>query len=238
MKNAWKKSLSLVVPAHNAENSISNSIIEYTKIFYDFDEFEIIVVCNACSDNTFEVVKKLEPEYPIKIINIPHRGKGNALRRGFDKAKYELIGFLDSDNPFSLEKIKKMVYSLEYYDVAIATKYLRGSLKNKRGINDSQLRRMIALGGQIFTRIIFELKFRDTQAGAKFFRKNVWKSIRKNIVCVGFEFDIEILYKSKKNGFKIIEFYTPLVKYEKFSTVRLRYLIGMIYRLIKMRISS
>ena len=33
----------------------------------------------------------------------------------------------------------------------------------------------------------------------------------------------------------IVEFYTPLVKYEKFSTVRLRYLAGMVYRLIKLR---
>lgn len=232
------KGFSLIVPAHNSEKVIENSIIEYSNIFSCFDKFEIIVVCNACSDNTFEVVKKLENNYPIKIINIPHRGKGNALRRGFDKAKYELMGFLDSDNPFSLEKIREIVNSLEIYDMSIATKYLRGSLKNKRGVKDSDIRRIIALGGQLFTRIIFDLKFRDTQAGAKFFRKEVWDSIGKNIICIGFDFDIELLYKSKKKGFKIAEFYTPLVKYEKFSTVRLRYLVGMVYRLAKMRFLS
>ena len=55
------------------------------------------------------------------------------------------------------------------------------------------------------------------------------------MICVGFDFDIELLYKSKKHNFTIAEFYTPLVKYEKFSTVRLRYLAGMVYRLIKLR---
>lgn len=234
----FKKSLSLIIPAHNAEHILKKSIIEYNKIFSDFDEFEIIIVCNACSDNTFGVAKKLAENYPIEIINIPHRGKGNALRRGFDKAKYDLIGFLDSDNPFSLEKIREMVFSLNNYDIAIATKYLRGSLKNKRGVKDSQIRRIIALGGQLFTRFFFGLKFRDTQAGAKFFRKEVWKKIGKNIICIGFDFDIEFLYKSKKQNFSLVEFYTPLVKYEKFSTVRLRYLAGMIYRLTKMRFSS
>jgi glycosyltransferase involved in cell wall biosynthesis len=235
MINEEKRNLSLVIPAHNAEKVIEKSIISYNKIFSDFDNFEMIVVCNACSDNTFEVVKNLKKNYPIEIINIPHRGKGNALRRGFDKAKYELVGFLDSDNPFSLNKIKEMVLSLRYYDMVIATKYLKGSLKNKRGINDSQIRRIIALGGQLFTRIVFGLKFRDTQAGAKFFRKEVWNAIGKNMICIGFDFDIELLYKSKKKGFRIAEFYTPLVKYEKFSTVRLKYLAGMIYRLIKLR---
>ena len=103
MKGEFKKSLTLVIPAHNAEKVIENSIIEYCNIFSYFDKFEIIVVCNACSDKTLDVVQKLKKNYPIEIINIPHRGKGNALRRGFDKAKYELIGFLDSDNPFNLE---------------------------------------------------------------------------------------------------------------------------------------
>ena len=235
MNGEFKKSLSLVIPAHNAENIIENSVIEYNKIFSDFEEFEIIIVCNACSDRTFEVSKKLAEKYPILILNIPHRGKGNALRRGFNKAKYENMGFLDSDNPFSLEKIKQMVNSLNEYDITIATKYLKGSLKNKRGVKDSQIRRIIALGGQFFVRFLFGLKFRDTQAGAKFFRKNVWEKIGKDIICVGFDFDIEFLYRSKKQKFSIAEFYTPLIKYEKFSTVRIKYLIGMVYRLIKLR---
>ena len=230
-----KKNLSLIIPAHNAEHIIENSVIEYSNIFSDFENFEIIIVCNACTDDTLEVVTKLAEKYPIEILNIPHRGKGNALRRGFDKAKYDLMGFLDSDNPFSLQKIKEMVYSLEDYDIAIATKYLKGSLKSKKGIKDSQIRRLVALGGQTFVRFFFGLKFRDTQAGAKFFRRKVWKSVGNNMICVGFDFDIELLYKSKKHKFKVAEFYTPLVKYEKFSTVRLRYLAGMVYRLIKLR---
>jgi glycosyltransferase involved in cell wall biosynthesis len=236
MKNeVSKKSLSLIIPAHNAEHIIEDSVIEYNNIFSDIEEFEIIIVCNACTDNTFKVVTNLAKRYPIKILNIPHRGKGNALRRGFDKAQFQLMGFLDSDNPFSLQKIREMVNSLDKYDLTIATKYLKGSLKSKKGVQDSQLRRIIALGGQTFVRIFFNLKFRDTQAGAKFFRRYVWESIGKNIICVGFDFDIELLYKSTKKGFNIAEFYTPLIKYEKFSTVRIKFIAGMVYRLIKLR---
>tara|TARA_Y100000310_G_C20649806_1_gene798741 strand:+ start:863 stop:1582 length:720 start_codon:yes stop_codon:yes gene_type:complete len=239
MKNeVSKKSLSLIIPAHNAEHIIEDSVIEYNNMFSDFNEFEMIIVCNACSDNTFEVVTNLANSYPIVTINIPHRGKGNALRRGFNLAKYELMGFLDCDNPFSLIKIREMVENLEKNDISIATKYLKGSLKNKKGVSDSQLRRLIALGGQAFVRLFFGLKFRDTQAGAKFFRKKVWKKVGKNIICVGFDFDIEFLYKAKKHKFKVAEFYTPLVKYEKFSTVRARYIAGMMYRLIKMRLTN
>lgn len=237
MKKGIKKSLSLIIPAHNAEHIIEKSVREYYDIFSkEVEKFEIIIVCNACNDNTFEVSKRLSENYPIKVINIPHRGKGNALIRGFNLAQYELMGFIDCDNPFSLEKILEMVNSLDEYDVAIATKYLGGSFKSKKGVEDSQLRRIIALGGQTVSRIVFGLKFRDTQAGAKFFRKEVWDSIGKNFICIGFDWDIELLYRSSKKGFKIAEFYTPLIKYEKFSTVRVRYLAGMLYRLFKMRI--
>jgi glycosyltransferase involved in cell wall biosynthesis len=199
------------------------------------DLFEIIIVCNACDDNTFEVSKELAKTFPIKVINIPHRGKGNAIIRGFRIAQYDRLGFLDCDNPFSLEKIVKMVNALDNYDLAIASKYLRGSFKGKKGVRDSDKRRIIALGGQLVSLIIFNLTFRDTQAGAKFFRKQVWQSIGNKMTCVGFDFDIELLYKSKKKGFTIAEFYTPLTRVEEFSTVRIKYLAGMLYRLFKMR---
>jgi len=238
MKNeVLEKNLSLIIPAHNAEHILEESIKEYNTIFSHFDKFEIIIVCNACSDNTLEVSKKLAENYPVNIIDIPHRGKGNALIRGFRLAKYNTMGFLDVDNPFGSNQILDMINNLheDVCDMSIATKYLKGSLKNKRGVQDSQLRRIIALGGQMFSRLFFNLRFRDTQAGAKFFKDSVWQSISRNLICVGFDFDIELLYKSKKRGFRIAEFYTPLIKYEKFSTVRVRYLAGMVYRLIKLR---
>jgi len=235
-KSLLKKSLSLIIPAHNAEHIIEKSVAEYNDVFSNkMENFEMIIVCNACTDNTFKVANQLAEKFQITVLNIPNRGKGNALIRGFKLAKFDLMGFLDVDNPFSSEKILEMVNSLEDYDLAIATKYLRGSLKSKKGVQDSQMRRLIALGGQTFSRIFFGLRFRDTQAGAKFFKKEVWDSIGKNFICIGFDFDIELLYKSKKKGFKIVEFYTPLIKYEKFSTVRLKYLAGMVYRLIKLR---
>jgi glycosyltransferase involved in cell wall biosynthesis len=228
-----KGGLSLIIPAHNSEKVIETSLKEYNKVFSKkFKEFEIIVVCNACTDNTFKICKNLEPELPIKIINIIERGKGNALIKGFKQAKYDIIGFLDSDNPFDLEKISKMIDNLKNNDVVIVTKFLRGKIKQQEFLS----RRIISLGGSIFTKIIFGFKFRDTQGGAKFFKRYVWEKINKNLICVGFDIDIEFLYKILKNKFKIAEVYIPLES-EKFSTVRIKYLPGMVYRLIKLRLA-
>ena len=127
-----------------------------------------------------------------------------------------------------------MVKNLEQYDVFIASKYLKGQAK----IQDSLLRRLFSLGGSVFSKFFFKLSFRDTQAGAKFFRRAVWEKIDKNFICLGFDFDIEFLYKINKFSFKILEDYISLSKYEKFSTVSVKYLPGMIFRLLKLRFSK
>ena len=98
------------------------------------------------------------------------------------------------------------------------------------------MRRLVSLGGGIFSKFFFRLNFKDTQAGAKFFKRKVWERIDRNFICLGFDFDIEFLYKTYKAKFKILEYYTPLSKYEKFTTVRLKYLPGMVFRLLKLRL--
>ena len=106
---------------------------------------------------------------------------------------------MDADNSFDLEKVFSMQENLGKFDFVMATKYRKGQAK----IQDSFLRRLLSLGGGIFSKFFFGLKFRDTQAGAKFFKRDVWKGIDRNFTCLGFDFDIEFLYKIHKAKFKI-----------------------------------
>lgn len=235
-KDSKGKEFSLIIPVHNGGPVIEKSIREYYKIFSEkFENFEIIAVCNDCWDNSEQVCKHLEEDtsLPVRTICIPYRGKGYALATGFNVAKYGHMGFMDADNPFDIEKIAKLPDFLEECDVAIVSKYLKGQLK----LQDSFVRRMLSLGGFVVSRTLFGLNVRDTQAGAKFFKRKVWEDINKNgkFTCTGFDFDVEFLYRARKHGFKIAEIYTPF-RYEKFSTFRLKYLPGMLKRLIKMRL--
>jgi len=224
--------LSLIIPVHNGEKVIEKSIKEYYNAFSPkFRNFEIIAVCNSCKDKSAEICHSLKNKFPLKIIETCQAGKGLALVNGFNNSKYDYIGFLDGDNPFDLKKILKMTDYLENYDAVIAAKYLRGKAK----LQESYTRRIISLAGSFFSRIIFGLNFRDTQAGAKFLRKSAWHSIDRKFICIGFDFDIELLYKLKKSRFRIVEVYTPIAKKEEFSTVRLKYLPAMVGRLIKLK---
>ncbi len=228
------RDLSLVIPNHNGARVIEESIRKYNEIFSKkFKKFEMITVCNGCTDNSMKICNQLEKEFPLRTIEIPQKGKGYALIRGFNEAKHNQMGFLDVDNPFDLTRIGTMVDNLDTSDVVIASKYLKGNAR----LQESLSRRFISLGGGVVAKNFFNLNFSDTQAGAKFFRKNVWDTINKknNFVCTGFDWDIEFLYRSIKNNFKITETHIPF-KPENFSTVRLKYLPGMLKRLLMLRL--
>lgn len=226
-----EKGLSLVVPCHNSEMVIKNSVKEFFNTFSRiFKKFEIIIVCNDCWDRTAEISRSLEKDFPLRTFEIAQRGKGHALNKGFNVAQYDILGFIDADNPFDLKKISGLVDYLKKVDVSIVTKYSKGGAKR----HDSQLRRIISLCAFIVSRTFFNMHFRDTQAGAKFFHRRVWEKVKFNWKCTGFDWDIEFLYKSIKNKFKIVEVYIPF-KYEKFSTFRLKYIPGIFKRILKLR---
>ncbi len=225
--------LSIIVPVHNGEKFIEKSLKQYNEKFGKiFDKFEIIVVCNACTDSTYDICKNSEKKLPVKAINMEEKGKSKAIVKGLNSAKYDYIGFIDADDPFYFKQILRIIEKLKDHEVSIATKYLRGKAKKQ----ENQLRRVVSLAGSLFSKIVFGMNFRDTQAGAKFMRKQVWDKIDNNFISTTFDFDIEFLYKVRKNNFKVAEVYAPLNPGNGFSTLRLKYIPGMIYRLIKVRL--
>jgi glycosyltransferase involved in cell wall biosynthesis len=228
------KGLSLIIPAHNSEKVIESSIISYYNAFSKkFKKLEIIVICNDSSDNTAKICLGLGKRLPLKVIEIPYRGKGYALIEGFNNAKFEILGFLDADNSFDLDKVSEMINLLEKSQVVIASKYTKGDKKRQGSLQ----RRIISLGGNMVSKFFFNLSFRDTQAGAKFFKREVWEKItekKPKFTCHGFDWDMEFLYRVTKKNFAVEEFYIP-VQQGGFSTFRLKYIPGILKRLFLLR---
>lgn len=231
-KNKNNTKISLVVPAHNSEEIIGKSINVYEKLLSQYRNHELIIVCNACKDNTAGAARKAaHGSRSIKVISIEERGKGFALLKGFRAARYDLIGFMDADNSFDLNSVQKMIAMLDEADCVIASKWLG---RNFLQIAEPLTRKMLAIGWRMLSFILFGLNFKDTQAGCKFLKRRAFNSIDRNFVCTGFDFDVELLFKLKKKGFKIKEVYIPTIKAFKFSTFRLRFVPGMFWHMLKL----
>ncbi len=224
--------ISLIIPAHNASSVIENSIREYSKFLSQFKDYEIIVVCNACRDNTAEICnKEAKINKEIKVIEIGERGKGFAILQGFNQARYEIIGFLDADNAFYLDSIKQMILQLKAYDCVIASKWIERDFFE---ISEPLTRKVLAAGWRLLSKFLLGLDFKDTQAGAKFLRKEAYEKISHNFICTGFDFDIELLYRLQKSGCSVKEIRIPVSKSFKFSTFRLKFVPGMFWHMLKL----
>ncbi len=197
--------LSIIIPAYNEEKRIGKTLQEYASFFdkrYKKD-FEIIVVLNACRDNTLGVVKSFEKRFQqISHLDFKRGGKGFALIEGFKVARGNLIGFTDADDSTSVEEFYKLITRIEGYDGVIASRWMKGSVVNPK---QTLVRRIASRGFNSLVNLIFGLKYYDTQCGAKIFRGKAIKSILTRLGITEWAFDIDLLYQLKKSGYRILE---------------------------------
>lgn len=84
--------ISIVIPAHNAENGI-RQCLESIYLEQDMD-YEVIVVDDCSTDNTLEMVRS----FPCKVVTLSkHSGAAVARNEGTKHSTGEIILFLDSD---------------------------------------------------------------------------------------------------------------------------------------------
>lgn len=199
------KKISIVIPAHDEEKNIGETV---TDIADNFRNAQIIVVCNGCTDRTYGIARKIKRPN-VEVVNFHERiGKGGAILEGFKLATGDVVGFVDADGSFRVEDIEKIISGLRKYDVVIGSKW-KG--KNFFDVQSPFTRKIGSRGWNFFAKLLGDVDFRDTQAGLKFFKRPVIDSmLEKNFVCCGFDFDVELLYKIKKSGFKINEMYVSI----------------------------
>lgn len=97
--------LSFVIPAYNEEHYVGDCLdaiiaqkSEFEKRGGAADDIEIVVVNNASTDGTAELVKKYAEQHPnIKLVNETHKGIVWARRAGFLAATGDLIANIDAD---------------------------------------------------------------------------------------------------------------------------------------------
>ena len=94
-----KHTFAIVIPAHNEESVISNTLLSCAKLDYPKDKYKVIVIADNCSDRTSEIATKHEAVCLERFDNI-HRGKGYALAWAFDRILpegHDAVIVLDAD---------------------------------------------------------------------------------------------------------------------------------------------
>lgn len=195
--------ISVIVPAYNEEEAIQRTIMVLSGYLASvFADFELVVVSDGSRDETFAEASRLNSGQ-VRIYEYqPNRGKGHALKYGFEKSSGDLVVFFDAGLDFPPEHIRRFVELLEGNSAEVVV----GSKRHPRSkVNYPFKRKIISLAAQLCTRLLFDLNVTDTQVGLKVFRRRVLAEVMPLMLVKRFAFDIELLALSRRRGFKIVE---------------------------------
>lgn len=192
----------LVIPAYNEEMRIGATLEEYLGHF-DRDT-EIVVVLNGCRDRTGDIACTFLDSSPnLRIID--ERGvvgKGGAVAMGFRRAKGDIVAYVDADAATSAAEIERLMDQVGDADGVIGSRWIdRGVIIRKQG----PFRRIASRVFNSIVRTLFDLPYKDTQCGAKAFKREALDAIHDELGTTNLAFDVDILYLMHKHGFELKE---------------------------------
>jgi len=194
--------VAIVIPAHNEERRIGSTLKNYLSFFRNLKKkkilnFEIIVVLNGCNDGTKKVVQKCKAK-ELRILDFKRAGKGFAIIEGFKyalKKDFSLIGFVDADEATPPIAFYDLVKNIGGYDGVIANRWdKRSVIKLKQTFS----RRFLSRALNLIVRSLFLFPYKDTQCGAKLFKRRVLEKCLDKMISTKWVFDIALIFYLRK----------------------------------------
>lgn len=198
-KPAYSRSISVVIPAFNEEETLE-SVIHRTRRTLDLmgNAHEIIVVDDGSTDQTCNIASK---EGVTIVRNHRNGGKGRALKMGFDRCNGEVIVTIDADGSHQPEEVPKLISPIikNEVDMVIGSRF-NGQMEEKA------VKTVNIIGNKLFNVFIFLLSGRrltDSQSGFRAFSRDVLSNL--NVRSKGYEIESEITVELIQKGFVIGE---------------------------------
>lgn len=165
---------SIIIPAHNEENYILQTLKTLEGLEYPKDKFEVIVVENGSIDQTFALVSEFKQNttLPLKTIKLDRNGVSYAKNVGAGLASNESVWliFLDADTHLKKDFLKELEETITKNDniviIVTSLRPLDNSFKAKAWFSFYNFGRWVSessMSIQIVRKDIFErIKFDET----------------------------------------------------------------------------
>jgi ubiquinone/menaquinone biosynthesis C-methylase UbiE len=199
-------STTVLIPCRNEEGNIEKIIPRIPELG---SHTEIIFVEGNSTDNThkkIEEVIKANPGKDIKLFKQEGKGKGDAVRKGFENASCDILMILDADMTVAPEDLTKFYNALKYHK----GEFINGT-RLVYQMKEKAMRRLNKFGNIFFSKMFSWLlgqRITDTLCGTKAFFKSDYEKIVLNRKYFG-DFDpfgdFDLLFGAAKLNLKIIE---------------------------------
>ena len=191
--------LSVVIPAHNEEGSIAETIRAFTRVL-DREEVqhEFVIVDDASTDGTATAVAELaEVDERVRYLRSPYRnGFGFAVRAGLEVFTGDAVAIVMadlSDDPEDLVAYHRLLEA--GYDCAFGSRFMVGSRVDNYPRVKLVVNRLVNTG----IRALFGHSYDDTTNAFKAYRREVIESVQP-LLSHHFNLTVEIPLKAVVRG--------------------------------------
>jgi glycosyltransferase involved in cell wall biosynthesis len=106
-----KPSVSVLIDTYNHEQFIAQAINSVLEQDTSMADVEIVVVDDGSTDRTAEIVRKFEPR--VRLLSKANGGQASAFNAGIPECHGDVIAFLDGDDWWAPEKLRRVVEAME-----------------------------------------------------------------------------------------------------------------------------
>lgn len=192
--------LSIVIPVRNEVQTIATLVDRVCAVDYGMER-EIIVVDGASTDGTRQALLDFpaSPEI-VLVLEDEARGKGHAVRTGFERATGDILVVQDADLELDPAQIPLLLDHLENG----GRPAVFGSRFKDQGRGETPF--LSYAGNKALTwsaNVLFFTRLTDILTCYKVVRADVVKAL--NLQCDGFDFDAEVPCRLLRLGYQILE---------------------------------
>ncbi|HSF43842.1 MAG TPA: glycosyltransferase family 2 protein [Thermoanaerobaculia bacterium] len=193
-----RPSVSLVIPMFNEEENIEHAIAcAVEALGRHAGDFEIVVVNDASTDRSAEIVRRLSEADPrIRLVQHEvNRKLGATIRTGFAAVRMDLVLYMDADLPFDPDTIGRAISAMRVTRADLVAGYRldRTTEGFKRTVYSYLYNSLIGL--------LFGWPHRDINFSFKLMRREVLEAVE--LRSEGSLIDAELIVKAKNLGFII-----------------------------------
>jgi dolichyl-phosphate beta-glucosyltransferase len=202
--------LSLVLPAYDEAPRIGPALDELFAYLRDTPpvagELEVVVVDDGSTDDTAAIVEARPeaagalPGVVLRVLRVPHGGKGAAVRAGMLDARGALVVFADADMATPPDQLPRLLAALADHDVALGSR-IQPDGSDMRA-SQPGYRRLLGKVFHLLASVWVVGPVQDTQCGFKGFTRAAARDLFARQQVTSIVFDVEIIYLVRARGYR------------------------------------
>jgi hypothetical protein len=197
--------VSVVIPMYNERENARDTLTAVADALRAAGfGYELVPVSDGSTDGTADELTAIAAEDPQirPVAYETNRGRGYALRRGFEQASGDYVASLDADLSYTPDHVVRLVQTLRddpEADIAVGSPYMPGG--GVEGVSASRL--AISKAGNVVLRYSLPEPIHTSTGILRAYRAPVLESL--DLESEGKEIHLEILSKSMALGYRIVE---------------------------------